>query len=118
VDRVVVTFLIPVREDPVIGSGELHPPFRWKAPQDAVQQSFGGWTAPSAEVHGVWIDPQTNVPVHDTSRVFEVDVDENRLDEIRSLLRRACGTFVQQSIRVVILGKAEYIGRGPDDESI
>ena len=117
-DRIVVTLLIPVREDPVIGNGQLHPPFRWKALQDALTQSFGGWTTPSGEVHGVWIDPKTNVPVEDTSRVFEVDVDEESLDEIRSLVRRACRTFVQQCVRVVILGRAEYIEGGPDDEPL
>ena len=66
----------------------------------------------------MWIDPQTKKPVQDTSRVFEVDVDENRLDEMRSLLRRACHTFVQQCIRVEILGRAEYIEGDPDDEPL
>lgn len=113
--RIVVTFLVPIREDPGTGNGEPHPPFRWKALQDALQESFGGWTTPSGEVRGVWIDPATNQPVEDTSRVFEVDVDEERLDEIRALLRRVSVTFVQQCIRVTILGRAEYIEGGSDD---
>ena len=117
-DRIVVTFLIPIREDPVIGNGQLHPPFRWKALQDALIERFGGWTTSTAEAHGAWVDPSTNEPVEDRSRVFEMDVDEDRLDEIRALLRRACRTFVQQCIRVVILGRAEYIEGCPDDEPL
>ncbi len=116
--RVVVQFLIPVREDPVAGNGQLHPPFRWKSLQDALARTFGGWTTPSGEIHGAWIDPQTKDEVRDTSRMFEVDVDEERLDEVRALLRRACRTFVQKCVRMVILGRAEYIEGGPNDEPL
>jgi hypothetical protein len=118
VDRVVVKFLIPTREDSKLGSGKLHPPFRWKALQDALTTRFGGWTTSGAEARGVWVDPDTNEPVEDTSRVFEVDVDESRLDEIRALLRRACRTFVQKCVRVEILGRPEYIEGVPDDEPL
>ena len=117
-DRIVVTFLVPVREDLVIGNGQLHPPFRWKALEDALTQSFGGFTTPGGKVQGVWIDPKTKKPVKDTSREFQVDVDEGRLDEVRALLQRACRTFVQQCIRVVILGRAEYVAGGPDNEPL
>ena len=117
-DRIVVTFLVPVREDSVIGNGQLHPPFRWKALQDALTQSFDGFTMPSGKVQGVWIDPKTSKPVKDTSREFQVDVDEGRLDEVRALVRRACRTFAQQCIRVVILGRAEYVAGGPNDEPL
>jgi hypothetical protein len=116
--RIVVQFLIPIREDPVIGSGTLHPAFRWKALQDALERSFGGWTAPDFRVRGAWIDPQLGSPVHDESRPFEVDVEEEKLGEIRSLLRRVCRTFVQQCIRVVILGRVEYVEAAPSDEPL
>ncbi len=118
VDRIVVRFLVPIREDPVTGNGQLHPPFRWKSLQDALQASFGGWSARVGEVDGVWIDPQTRKAVQDTSRVFEVDVDQDRLPEIRSLLGRTCLSFVQQCIRVEILGRVEYIEGDPDDQPL
>jgi hypothetical protein len=86
--------------------------------QDALETTFGGWTRPHGELDGVWMDSHTRAPVQDTSRVFEVDVEEERLDEMRCLLRRAYHTFVQQSIRAEILGRAEYIEGGPDVEPL
>lgn len=116
--RIVVTFLIPLREDPGIGNGQLHPPFRFIALQDALTESFDGWSMHTGEVEGQWTNPKSGKTVLDKSRMFEVDVDEERIEEIRSILRRACHTFVQQTIRVVILGRADYIEGGQDDEPL
>ena len=115
--RVVVAFQIPLREDEEIGQGSLHPPFRWKALMDTLYVSFDGWTE-VGEWPGVWKSEKTGAAVHDVSRAFQVDVDEARLDEIRALLRRACKTFVQQSLRVIIRGESEYLEGGPDDEPL
>lgn len=114
---IVVIFQIPIREDDDKGSGKLHPPFRWRALHDALYTNFGGWTR-GGTVQGVWRDPEKNRPVHDKSRTYEVDVPEERLDEIKGLLRRACLTFVQKCIRVKIDGKALYLSEEPHDESL
>lgn len=116
--RLVVQFLIPVREDSEIARGELHPPFRWKALEDAIERAFGGWTTHAGQVRGVWVDPDTGTPVHDISRVYEVDVDEERIEETRLLLRRACRTFAQKCIRVVIRGYVEYLEPQSHDEPL
>ncbi len=115
--RVVVAFQIPLREDEEIGDGSLHPPFRWKELLDALYEQFGGWTE-VGEWPGVWKSPRTGAPVHDVSRAFQVDVDAKEIEKIRSLLRRACRTFVQQSLRVVIRGEPEYLEGGPHDKPL
>lgn len=117
VPTLVVTFLIPIREDSEIGSGRLHGPHRWKALENAIYKAFGGVTGRD-RTSGLWRSPKTGNPVRDVSRVFEVDVPEDRLDAVRALLRRAYKTFVQQTIRVVIRGEADYISGGPDDEPL
>lgn len=117
-NRIAVRFLIPIREDPVIGTGRKHPAFRWKSLERALRESFGGWTKWDSLVRGVWIDPGTGCPVADESWTYEVDVDEARLEEIRYFLRRACRTFAQQCIRTVILGRVEYVEGGPCDHPL
>jgi uncharacterized protein YaaQ len=80
-------------------------------------QAFDGWTK-GERVEGAWRSATTGNPVYDTSRVFQVDVDEERLDELRGLLRRACKTFVQQCLRVIVRGEVEYLEGGDDDQPL
>lgn len=112
--RVAVKFQIPISEDAEIGNGGSHPSFRWDALRTALYREFGGWTK-GEQTAGVWRSEKTGQPVHDVSRSFEVDVEEERLDELRGLLRAACKTFVQQCIRMVVRGEAEYLQGGPED---
>lgn len=114
---VVVRFQIPICEDEKVGTGAKHSISRWKTLQDALEENFGGWSKFGSS-EGGWKDPERGIVVHDKCRVFEVDVAEGRLDELRALLRRACLTFCQKCIRAVILGRAEYIYGGPDNEPL
>jgi hypothetical protein len=50
--------------------------------------------------------------------MFQVDVEHERLEEVRLLLRQACLTFVQQTVRAVIDGRPEYLTPGPEDEPL
>ena len=111
---VVVTFQIPLTEDREIGRRTRHPPFRWKALQDALHDQFGGRTE-IGKWPGNWRSSGSHKATRDTSRAFQVDVPEERLEEVRALLRRASKTFVQRAIRVIIKGEAEYLEGGPDD---
>ena len=43
---------------------------------------------------------------------------EERLDEIKALLARACNTFVQRAIRVEIRGLAHYVTEGTHDHGL
>jgi hypothetical protein len=115
---VVVTFQIPITEDKTVGSGAPHSPFRWKTLQDALYEQFGGWTSLPGRTAGVWKDRKTGKPVRDRCRLFQVDLEENRVDELREILRRACLTFVQQEIRAIVDGKPEYLGASPGHEPL
>jgi len=115
---VVVSFQIPIREDADKGNGKLHQPFRWKLLHDAIYERFGGWTRQADIKEGMWRDEQDR-PVRDkTQRSYKVDVPEERLDELKTLLSRACNTFMQKVIRVEIRGEAHYVSEAPNDEQL
>jgi hypothetical protein len=69
-------------------------------------------------VLGEWYDPEQKHLVREHSRLYEVDVPPDRLDELRELLRRACLTFVQKRIRVVVRGAAHYLREEGTDEPL
>ncbi len=115
---VVVIFQIPIREDADKGSGKLHPPFRWNLLLNALYERYGGWTRQADIKEGMWRDEKSR-PVHDkTQRSYKVDVPQERLDEIKALLARACNTFMQNAIRVEIRGEAHYVSEAPNDEQL
>ena len=113
--RAEITFLIPLRENPRIGEGALHPQIRWELLKDALFSAFGVGATWPPDVRGIWEEPETGEIVEGESKVFQIDVDDDRLEDLRSILRRACRTFCQRSIRVVIRGEVEYLEAGPDD---
>ena len=53
--------------------------------------------------------------VREWSRVYEVDVSPDHLDTVRAVLRRACVTFAQKCVRIVVRGEAEYVQEGETD---
>jgi hypothetical protein len=53
--------------------------------------------------------------VEDLSRKYTVAVPEDRLDEIRSLLRRAGNTFDQRVMYLEVAGYAELLQVRPED---
>ncbi len=114
---VVVTILIPEREEPALGGSRPHPAWRWKTLQDELHRRYGGWNSPASR-HGEWLDPDTGERVAEVCRVFEVDVPEAKVDEFRRFVGRIARTFVQKCIRVVILGRPEYIEAEESDEPL
>lgn len=115
---VVAMFQIPITEDGTVGSGRRHPTFRWKSLENALYEHFGGWTRLPGETSGMWKDRMTGEPARDRCRWFQVDLDSARVEDLRELLRRACVTFVQQEIRVVVDGKPEYIKGSPSHDPL
>ncbi len=89
----------------------------WRLLQDALQRSFGGRTGPqkvfafrSAElVPGGWIPEGSSQAIEDESRLYRVSVREDRLDQLRMLLRRAASSFDQQAIYLSIRGYVEFL---------
>lgn len=115
--KVQVVFQVPLKEDAEAGNGEEHPPFRWRLLQDQMTKLFDGWTEQPGWT-GEWARPGTGEIVNEPSRVFQIDAKENSLDDAKGFLRRVCVTFGQECIRAIILGYAEYIEGGPDDEHL
>lgn len=97
--------------------GPLHPPFRWKALEDSLTRTFGGWTR-EPDVEGEWFDDEQGKAVRERSRAYTVDVPDDRLDELEALLRRACVTFVQKCIRMVVNGRARLIREESNEEPL
>ncbi len=110
-----VRFQIPLEGNPELGSGKKHRPFQWQLLKDALFGTFGVGATLPPDVSGVWQDPESGKVHEEESRVFIIDVEESRLDEIRRILRRACRTFEQKAVRVVIRGEVEYLEACPND---
>jgi hypothetical protein len=53
--------------------------------------------------------------VEDLSRRYTVAIPEERLDELRTLLRRAGNSFDQRAIYLEVAGYAELLEVGPED---
>ena len=68
--------------------GPLHPAFRWKQLESRLTRLFGGWTR-QPDVVGEWFDEEQGVPVRELSRLYWVDVPEERMPELEALLRSA-----------------------------
>lgn len=97
--------------------GPLHPRFRWQQLEAALTVTFGGWTR-HPDVEGEWFDDEQGVPVRERSRAYAVDVPEERLEALERLLRRACLTFCQKCIRMVMNGRARLIREDEHDEPL
>lgn len=133
-DPLSVWFQVPLREDgdkrlrarktprsrtrrakPLLGP--LHPPFRWKLLEATLTRTFGGWTR-QPDVEGEWFDDEQGQAVRERSRAYSVDVPDERMDELEALLRRACVTFVQKCVRMVVNGRARLIREGKHEEPL
>ena len=114
--RVAVHFLIPYFEDKSLGQGKKHSALQFRSLERELEVRFGGWTVLNAAVEGAWIAPDGK-RIKDTSKEYVVDVEEERLDEVRELMAQVAVSFSQQCIRVVIRGEVEYIDGEFDDEN-
>ena len=101
---VVVGFLVPLCDD---ATRVPHGAALWAALETAIVDRFGGFTL-TGTVNGAWRDSAGNI-VREPSRAYETDVPEARVDDARALLRAACAAFGQQTLRVTVLGRAEYL---------
>lgn len=97
--------------------GPLHQPFRWRLLEDLLTRTFGGWTR-EADVEGEWFDDEQGQAVRERSRVYSVDLPDDQLDVLVVLLRRACVTFVQKCIRLVVSGRTRLISEEKNEEPL
>ena len=108
--RPVCVFLIPLVRD---SDRRQHVPVLWRRLLKGLMTSFGGFTGPET-VSGTWTPPGGGEPVTDLSRKYTVAVEEHRVDELRSLLRRAGNSFDQRVIYLEVAGFAEELEVRPE----
>ncbi len=108
------SFLIPVTRD----TDHLpHQPLAWRLLKQALLRHFGGWSGPEKVlvfrkeelVPGGWIPEGGSEPIRDESQRYTVSLPEDRLDELRTLLRKAANTFDQQVIYLSVRGYVEFV---------
>ncbi len=106
-------FLIPLLRD---SDRQPHPPILWELLRNALRRKFEGFHFDIATVRGEWSPPDNleNV-VEDESRKFTVAVPEEKIDELRMLLRRAGNSFDQRAIYLAVAGYAEFLEARPED---
>ncbi len=114
------SFLIPTTRDT---DRQPHPAMAWHLLKEALIRRFGGWSGPervivfrsSEFVPGGWIPEGGSEPVRDESRRYTVSLPEDRVDNLRTLLRKVANTFDQQVIYLSVRGYVEFIEPGPAD---
>ncbi len=117
------SFFIPVTRD----SDHLpHQPLAWRLLKQHLLRQFGGWSGPEKFfvfrkmdlVPGGWMPEGGSKPIRDESQRYTVCLVEDRLDELRALLRKAANTFDQQVIYVSVRGYVEFVEPGTGDGSL
>lgn len=104
-------FLIPLVRD---SDRRPHQPSCWNALQDALFERFGGSTGPDVIYRAVRptageFRSEAGERVSDESWRYVVAVPRDRLDELRSILRRAANTFDQEAIYLSVAGIVEFV---------
>lgn len=118
--RPVCVFLIPVVRD---SDRKPHPSIVWRLLQDALLRTFGGATGPEEVIYyrkadpvkGAWSPGANEAPIEDRSRKYTVAIPEDRVDDLRGLLRKAGNSFDQQVIHLEVAGYAETLNVRPED---
>jgi len=100
------------------GLGSEAPPARlWRLLQDALLSTFGAVTGPEAvayyrnpvAVRGAWSPGAGRELVEDLSRKYTVAVPEDRVEELRAILRQAGNSFDQRVMYLEVAGYAELL---------
>jgi len=113
-------FLVPLVRD----SDRLpHAPILWRLLQDALLRVVGGFTGPETVLcyrhrettRGVWSPAVGEMPVEDLSRKYVAAVPQERIDELRALLRRVGNSFDQRVMYLEVAGYAEFLEVQPED---
>jgi hypothetical protein len=105
--------LIPICRDPNLGDGKSHRKKVWVWLEDELV-AFGGATRAPHLYQGWYLDADTGEQVHDRSRKYFVALPRARVEELRTLLRKACREFCQKCIYLSVAGRVELVG-GEDD---
>jgi hypothetical protein len=107
--KVVVWFQVPTVDDKTRAA---HPESHWETLEASLIGRFDGLTR-GPDVVGAWLDKAAGKITWETSRTYEVDVAEERVPEVETMLRRACSYFGQQLLRIKIDQRAFYLTPAP-----
>lgn len=116
-DYVETLFLVPIREDKDVGTGDIHPDYRWEILHKELYARYKGLRRDMALQWGVYQDPDTLDPVEDWCREYRVAVRKKDLGNLKHYLRRVAKLFRQKSLYFTVLGEVEFI-RGEESEEI
>ncbi len=116
----VCVFLIPIVRD---SDRKPHPSVVWRLLQDALLKTFGGITGPDAVIYyrkrdpvkGAWSPGGNHAPIEDRSRKYTIAIPEARVNDLRTLLRKAGNSFDQQVMYLEVAGYAEFVDVRPED---
>jgi hypothetical protein len=111
------SFLIPTRRDRNLSDGDLHATDAWEWLDDELYARFGGRTIAPGLYEGFYQDPDTKQRVPDQSRKYIVAVAPFVVDDLRVLLRAACGVFQQKCIYLSVAGQVEFVEAKPDEQN-
>ena len=102
-------FMEPIHEDADIGSGDLHPHYKWLRLQIELIKKFGAWTRSPGLYEGAYTDPDTGQPVADKSREYRIALREEMIPELREYLKTVAIEFKQKVIYFYNGKEVEYI---------
>jgi hypothetical protein len=103
------SFLLPITRDLILSDGGRHSSALWEWLDFELFDRFAGGTVAPGFYKGFYRDPETGERVEDACKQFTVAIEEERLDDLRGLLRAACLLFGQKCIYLSIAGHVEFI---------
>lgn len=101
-DCVECVFLVPITDAWMLN--------RIPIVEDALLESFGGFSMDNSTVKGQWKDSDGNVHA-DSSRRFTCAVNACQISKLRSIVRDVCREFDQQCIYFSVAGRVEFVAK-------
>lgn len=102
-------FLIPKRRDKDLSDGELHATTTWDWLQDQMFERFPDGGGEDGQPRYGWYRDEKGKRVPDESRHYIVAIPFARVNDLRNLLKEACGVFHQKCIYLCVGGHAEQV---------
>lgn len=103
-------FLVPLREDASIGSGDLHVYHKWENLQRDLLTMFGGWTLSPGFYEGEYPDPDTGKAIHDKSKRYTLALEEDQIPKLIEYLKTEVAVNFRQKVIYFFNGKeVEFI---------